>query len=179
MRIAHAGPGVSLALILGLGAPAQGTGVDYARAAGVRRAGGLVARFVLDSRWLPDGGGIVWRESTDGEERLVLVDAATGERRTAETAAELGVEWEPRRAEPRRASARSRNGGAETMITLRNGLDQELRVRWIDASGRAHDYGSLEESLDAVDGLLEALLDEEPEVRAAAVWSLDEINPSR
>jgi HEAT repeat protein len=40
-------------------------------------------------------------------------------------------------------------------------------------------YDSREEIVEAVDALIVALRDSVPEVRAAAVWSLDEINPSR
>jgi beta-lactamase regulating signal transducer with metallopeptidase domain len=45
--------------------------------------------------------------------------------------------------------------------------------------GVERDYASTEEVVGAVDHLLVALRDPVPEVRAAAVWSLDEINPSR
>jgi HEAT repeat protein len=41
------------------------------------------------------------------------------------------------------------------------------------------DYDSKDETMDAVDALIVALRDPVPEVRAAACWSLDEINPSR
>jgi hypothetical protein len=40
-------------------------------------------------------------------------------------------------------------------------------------------YESLAEVERAVDGLLDALRDPVGEVRARAIWSLDEINPSR
>ncbi len=45
--------------------------------------------------------------------------------------------------------------------------------------GMKNKYESTAEALEAVDGLLGLLNDPEPEVRAAAIWSLDEINPSR
>ncbi len=45
--------------------------------------------------------------------------------------------------------------------------------------GINHDYESTEEIEQVVDALIETMRDPEPEVRAAAVWSLDEINPSR
>jgi beta-lactamase regulating signal transducer with metallopeptidase domain len=45
--------------------------------------------------------------------------------------------------------------------------------------GIRHQYESTGEVELAVDALLETLRDPVPEVRAAAVWSLDEINPSR
>ena len=41
--------------------------------------------------------------------------------------------------------------------------------------GVQHDYESLEESLSAVDGLLETLLDPDPEVRAQAVFWLSQV----
>ena len=40
-------------------------------------------------------------------------------------------------------------------------------------------YDSKDDTIDAVDALIVALRDPVPEVRAAACWSLDEINPSR
>lgn len=45
--------------------------------------------------------------------------------------------------------------------------------------GMRHYYESTSELEQVVDALLDTLRDPEPEVRAAAVWSLDEINPSR
>jgi len=45
--------------------------------------------------------------------------------------------------------------------------------------GVHHRYTTAEEALAAIDGLLGALQDPDHEVRAAAVWALDEINPSR
>jgi len=45
--------------------------------------------------------------------------------------------------------------------------------------GIGHRFESGSEVERAVDALIEALRDQVPEVRAAAVWSLDEINPSR
>jgi beta-lactamase regulating signal transducer with metallopeptidase domain len=45
--------------------------------------------------------------------------------------------------------------------------------------GVRREYDSTVETERAVDSLLETLGDPVPEVRAAAVWSLDEINPSR
>ena len=45
--------------------------------------------------------------------------------------------------------------------------------------GMADGYESLREVEKAVDGLIQALRDPEPVVRARAIWSLDEINPSR
>lgn len=45
--------------------------------------------------------------------------------------------------------------------------------------GVKHGYDSTVETDPVVDALLDTLTDPVPEVRAAAVWSLDEINPSR
>jgi beta-lactamase regulating signal transducer with metallopeptidase domain/HEAT repeat protein len=45
--------------------------------------------------------------------------------------------------------------------------------------GMHHGFDSNREAITAVDRLLRTLRDPAPEVRAAAVWSLDEINPSR
>ncbi len=45
--------------------------------------------------------------------------------------------------------------------------------------GILHHYESTRETEQVVDALLATLRDPVPEVRAAAVWSLDEINPSR
>ena len=123
----------------------QGTRADYARAATVARMRDLVVRFAPDFHWLPDGAGIAWREGgRDGVPlRFVRVDAASGERREAATAAGLGLEIEFRAATPLPADARSRDGGAETSITLRNGFERALRVFGIDRRGRAHAYGEL------------------------------------
>jgi beta-lactamase regulating signal transducer with metallopeptidase domain len=54
--------------------------------------------------------------------------------------------------------------------------DAALSLGFIGAS---HDYESTAEIVSVVDALLSTLRDPAPEVRAAAVWSLDEINPSR
>ena len=49
----------------------------------------------------------------------------------------------------------------------------------LGAAGLVAAYESLGETEEAVIGLLAALNDPEPEVRAQVIWSLDEINPSR
>jgi HEAT repeat protein len=45
--------------------------------------------------------------------------------------------------------------------------------------GQGRDYDSTVEKERVVDALLVSMGDPVPEVRAAAVWALDELNPSR
>jgi HEAT repeat protein len=75
------------------------------------------------------------------------------------------------------AGASARGASLETLPVAR--LIDELRAPVVPqraaaalALGRAGDER-------AVDPVLDALRDSSPEVRAAAVWALDEINPSR
>ncbi|MFC1573142.1 HEAT repeat domain-containing protein [Candidatus Eisenbacteria bacterium] len=69
----------------------------------------------------------------------------------------------------------------ELLQHLRSTSAEERRkaALLLGAAGLAAAYESLEETEEAVKGLLAALQDPEPEVRAQAIWSLDEINPSR
>jgi HEAT repeat protein len=64
---------------------------------------------------------------------------------------------------------------------LRSGSDNARREAAFNLGllGMADAYDSLEEVERVIDHLIEALRDPAPEVRARAVWSLDEINPSR
>jgi HEAT repeat protein len=64
---------------------------------------------------------------------------------------------------------------------LRSGTAEKRRDAALNLGllGMSDRFDSLADVERAVGGLLEALRDPAPEVRARAVWSLDEINPSR
>ncbi|MGE3172192.1 MAG: prolyl oligopeptidase family serine peptidase [Planctomycetota bacterium] len=139
---------VSLALAAAIAAAApgaaQGTAADYERAARLAQQwrDGLV-RFPARVHWL-NGGAALWFDTgAPGDGRCVRVDVATGARTTAPSAAELGVDAHAAALPPRRSTLRSRDGGAETAIRFENGFDRELLLRWIDADGAAHDYGTV------------------------------------
>lgn len=70
---------------------------------------------------------------------------------------------------------------SELVGNLRSGDDGMRRdaALGLGLLGQRGGYDSMIEVESAVDALLVTLRDNEPEVRAAAVWSLDEINPSR
>ena len=62
--------------------------------------------------------------------------------------------------------------------------DDDAKIRRLAALkigiiGIRQEFESLGEVEDAVDALISALRDPDPRVRAVAVWSLDEVNPSR
>jgi HEAT repeat protein len=62
--------------------------------------------------------------------------------------------------------------------------DDDAKIRRLAALkigiiGVRQEFESLDEVEDAVDALISVLRDPDPRVRAVAVWSLDEINPSR
>jgi beta-lactamase regulating signal transducer with metallopeptidase domain/HEAT repeat protein len=75
--------------------------------------------------------------------------------------------------------------GSKDVAALLESLHSEDAAQRRDAAlslgylGVHREYDSTAEAERAVDSLLRALSDPVPEVRAAAVWSLDEINPSR
>ena len=129
----------AVALLVALAAvPAagQGTRADYERAARLGENARLVKRFAPGWRWLADGRGVGFK---DGEE-FVAVDAATGARRTAKTAAELGFDDS---ITPMSRRTRSRDGGDETTITFENRFDRVVRLFWIDGNGFPHSYGDI------------------------------------
>jgi tetratricopeptide (TPR) repeat protein len=64
------------------------------------------------------------------------------------------------------------------MARLRSGTSEE-RISAAGSFGILGVIDGIDDVEPAVDALLDALRDEVPEVRALAVWSLDEINPSR
>jgi beta-lactamase regulating signal transducer with metallopeptidase domain len=70
---------------------------------------------------------------------------------------------------------------SEALRQLRDGDVESRRLAALSIGqiGIRHAFDSMEEIVAAVDGLLVALRDPSPTVRAAAVWSLDEVNPSR
>lgn len=69
-----------------------------------------------------------------------------------------------------------------TLLRRMQDEDADVRLRATLNCGLVgiHDeYESMRDVIGVVDGLLKTLRDPEPEVRAMAVWALDEINPSR
>lgn len=124
-------------------ARAQGTRADYERAQALSRLP-HVERFAPAWRFLPDSRGVGFRlDGKDGAREFVAIDAATGVRRTAATAAELGFDDTAGSLPPGTRRARSRNGGGETTITFENRFDRAVRLFWIDPDGRSRPYGEV------------------------------------
>ena len=75
-----------------------------------------------------------------------------------------------------------RSKDVENLVEDLTKQDEEVRCEAALALGRVgieQDFESMDEVKTAVRALITALEDPVPEVRAMAIWSLDEINPSR
>ena len=103
----------------------------------------LVVPFARRIEWV-DGGKAVAFSIGDGDaRRYVRVDCATGERREAADAKELGLDGRGAKLDPRPSQVRTRKNGGPTEIAFHNRLDREVRLAWIDGDGASRDYGSL------------------------------------
>ncbi|MFG0319476.1 MAG: DPP IV N-terminal domain-containing protein, partial [Planctomycetota bacterium JB042] len=122
---------------------AQGSKADYERAESLARAAREAARSPRPYRFTADGDAL-WTIDPDAgpEGAMIVVDAATGERREAEAALEDLVD-RLRKAEwngPRR----SRSGGAEVEIRFENRLERAVDLWWLDTAGERRPYGAIE-----------------------------------
>jgi dipeptidyl aminopeptidase/acylaminoacyl peptidase len=104
----------------------------------------LVVPFARRIEWV-DGGKAVAFSIGDGDaRRYVRVDCATGERSEAADAKVLGLPLRSDELEPQPMRVSSKNGGPSTSLRMRNEWSAPVVVKWIDASGVEHAYGSLE-----------------------------------
>ena len=144
---------LSLAFGVVAAARAQDSATAFARnlpeaEARVAKWRNLVVPFARRIEWI-DGGSVDDVRAvafTIGEgdaRRHVRVECATGERRESADPKELGLVPGDGLLSPREAKVRSKNGGESSSIRFVNALRDELRVQWVDAEGRTHDYGTL------------------------------------
>lgn len=124
--------------------PAQGSRADYERAQRLPELRRLVARFAPNLHWLPEGKGVWWSVGRGADRAYVSVDATSGERRTSTRPPAGSGDDAGERLTPVGSGARSRDGGDEADITLRNGFDRTVALFWIDPAGEAHAYGDIE-----------------------------------
>lgn len=129
---------------------AQGSAADYQRAEQVnQRFGNAVFRTQVDPQWLPGGARFWYRLAVaPGKMEWVLVDAATGAKRSFPSREELFKTLTPaERPTPETNSTsdnvprRSRRTGPETSITFRNDSDKPLSLFWFDTAGQRQAYG--------------------------------------
>ena len=140
--MASVAPVVLLALLSGAVA-AQGDAADYRRAAELpRKWAGAAKRFDPQVRWLNEGGVLWFEEGRGASRRYVRVDA-DGSVRRAETAAELGVDDQPKALEAKSGWERSARGGRRAEATFVNRMKKTVRLFWVDTSGVPRQYGEL------------------------------------
>jgi len=101
----------------------------------------------INSTWLPDGKSFWYRSDSAPEaQRFVLIDATTGQRRTAPDLTSLGLPQQP----PQKSSATeliirsTARTGVSSGLRLINQLDQEVKLFWISQDGKRVPYGTLE-----------------------------------
>jgi dipeptidyl aminopeptidase/acylaminoacyl peptidase len=122
---------------------AQGTAADYERARELPARWQKLARpFRPQWHWLPDGGGLWWKQPGRGPAEYVAVHA-DGRILRAATAAELGVAPADERLEPQREWGPSSRSDEATTITFVNALSRPVRLFWVDPEGQPKAYGEL------------------------------------
>ncbi|MCB1207522.1 MAG: DPP IV N-terminal domain-containing protein, partial [Verrucomicrobiae bacterium] len=109
-------------------------------------AQGPVVRDQVDPNWLPDGHSFWYRVlAAPGSNEFVLIDAETGERKSAPDLPSLGLPESP----PLRSSGTviqprsSKRTGVSSGIRFVNELDENLEVFWIDPGGKQVSYGKV------------------------------------
>jgi dipeptidyl-peptidase 4 len=120
---------------------------DFDRALSLpKRTENLVFRDRLKPTWLPDGKAFWYRILTGPEtHEFVLIDADTGERKTAPDLPSLRLpDSGPLKAsettiEPRKSS----RTGESSWLKLINQLDTDVELFWIDQKGGHNRYGGI------------------------------------
>ena len=122
--------------------------VDFSRAQSLaRRTDGKVFRDAVASHWLPDNQHFWYRVTTaPNQHEYVLVNAATGEIKRADTAEKLGVTENDRvstSAQKSLAPKRTTQNGNETTIRFHNATTASVDLFWVDGSGERKPYGRI------------------------------------
>lgn len=125
-------------------APGQGTQADYARARSLESLWkDKTAAFRPVIRWDVPGGGIAYAwTSAPGVTQYVRVDL-DGKTSKAKDPASLGLPPMGAVLKPQSQRRSSSNGGDPARILFENKLDQAIRLKWVDDSGKRKDYGEL------------------------------------
>lgn len=110
-----------------------------------KRTENLVFRDRVKATWLPDGKSFWYRvQSGPQEHEFVLVDAATGTRKTGRDLAELGlVARETSTLELKVELRATKRTGEESGIKFINKLDADVDLFWINEDGEHVRYGSV------------------------------------
>ncbi len=119
---------------------------DFGRALSFpKRTENRVFRDRVSATWLPDGRSFWYRVQTGPQQHeVVLVDAATGERKSGQNLIDLGVS-------PREASTlelkvdlhATKRTGLESGIKFINKLDSDVDLFWVNTEGEHVRYGSI------------------------------------
>ncbi|MEZ5964234.1 MAG: prolyl oligopeptidase family serine peptidase [Planctomycetota bacterium] len=133
----------ALTTLLASAARAQGTRADYERAGRLSELRRLVRRFAPTLHWLPDDKGVWWSVGRGASRSFVTVDTTTGEVASGAQPPAGAASDAGERLAPVAANARSRNGGDECELVLRNGFERPVSLFWIDPSGTPRPYGEL------------------------------------
>jgi len=107
----------------------------------------LVFRDQIAAVWLPDKPAFWYRIQTGAEtHEFVLIDAATGERKSAADLPALGIPAPPprRSAETLLQPRPSRGSNISSGIRFVNAVDLDLNLYWIDTKGKRVSYGRIE-----------------------------------
>jgi dipeptidyl-peptidase-4 len=138
MRIAF----IFQVMVLGASLLSADDRVDRAQRAAEKWRNGIY-RDRIEPKWLPDGKSFWYRvETGPGAHEFVLVNAETGERRTASAADQLGLPsaGPVRTSEASLESRRSRSGGASATVKFVNKLEKDVELRWINTEGQEVEY---------------------------------------
>ena len=111
-----------------------------------KRTENTVFRDRVKPNWLPDGASFWYRVQTAPQDHeFVLINARTGERKTAPELKSLGLpESEPVKSSGRKIESRktSRTGESSGILFV-NTLDTTVDVFWINQEGESIPYGSV------------------------------------
>ncbi len=111
-----------------------------------KRTENLVFRDHLKANWLPDGKTFWYRVQTAPKSHeFVLINAITGQRKTAPTLKELGLpEQEALKSSTTKIELRKTSRtGTESGIKFINQLDSDLDLFWINNEGEHQNYGRI------------------------------------
>ena len=112
-----------------------------------QRTANKTFRDHIQTHWLPGNKSFWYRVQTGpASHEFVLIDAETGQRKTAQNLNELGLpETEPTRtSEMTNRRDRTRTNGPESRVTFVNSLDTQVQLFWLNSDGRRVPYGTVE-----------------------------------
>ncbi len=111
-----------------------------------QRTENLVFRDRIKANWQPNGEALWYRVQTGPKSHeFVLIDTATGSRKTAPTLKELGLpEKQPLKSSTAKIELRpTRRTGEESGLKFINQLDEDLDLFWINQQGEHVSYGRI------------------------------------